>query len=230
MKYSDIIEKYKDGIGFLALHISKDGRTGLKIGGTCFVAGEKGKILTCAHLYNKLSEQEKEQLFVSLPVEKKGRLTKYGEHKLSLIAKDDENDVALFQADKLPSFIKPIPMGNDEIIVAGDDVGFVGFPIATSLLNMGWGITLSANKCIIGAVKWRGVDQSLHFFQLDTHIRPGNSGSPLFSFDQGKVIGIAAGHVGRGIEGMSRANIPQMIGIARPICYGKKLLEKAGRV
>lgn len=229
MEYSDIIETYGDAIGFLAIPVIKDGRSGVKIVGTCFVVGKKGEILTCAHLYNKLSEEERGKLFVGLTVEKKGRLTGYGEYKLSLIARDDENDVVLFQVNKPASFIKPIPIGDDEIVRTGEDVGFVGFPIAASLLNMGWGITLSANKCIIGAVKRRGSDQSLHFFQLDTHVRPGNSGSPLFSLNQGKVIGIAAGHVGRGIEGMNGVNIPQMIGIARPISYGEKLLEKAKR-
>lgn len=226
MKYSKIIKIYRNAIGFLALPIKKNGKAGLRIGGTCFVVGTKGEILTCAHLYNKIPEPRRKNLFVGLPTEKKGKLTGYGKHKISLIAKDDENDVALFQTEKVASFIKPVPIGNDEAVLAGDDVGFIGFPIATSLLSMGWGITLSANKCIIGAVKNRGRDQTLHFFQLDADVRPGNSGSPLFSLDQGKAIGIAAGHVRRGVKELRGANIPQMIGIARPISYGKKLLGK----
>ena len=96
------------------------------------------------------------------------------------------------------------------------------------MLGIGFGITITTNKCIVSSIKRRGIDGSSHFFLVDTHTNNGSSGSPVFSVDSGEVIGIVSGKISSRIPGPNGqiVDIPANIGICRPIKYAVELVNK----
>ena len=142
---------------------------------------------------------------------------------------DEENDLALMQIISNKNDFKAITnFGDAEKVKEGDEVVFIGYPLATQLLGMGFGITMSANHCIISAVKRRGKDGSLHFFMVDTHINKGSSGSPVFLKESGEVIAVTNARISHTIflpEKKIKFDIPANMGICRPINYAIKLIR-----
>src|SRR3989344_6553710 len=119
-------------------------------------------------------------------------------------------------------------LGNSESVKEGEEVIYIGYPLAVELLNMGFGITMTTNKCIISSIKRRGADGSLHFFLVDTHINGGSSGSPVFSAETGNIVGISSARISSKIPipGGAVADIPANMGICRPIKYAIELINK----
>ena len=103
----------------------------------------------------------------------------------------------------------------------------VGYPLAVELLNMGFGLTMTTNKSIVSSIKRRANDGSFHFFLIDGHINNGSSGSPVFSVETGKVIGIASAKISAKIPipGGAVADIPANMGICRPSKYIQEILK-----
>ncbi len=237
MKISEIIEKNQKSIILLdtfipALPVSpgtenKYGKFSIK--GTGFIISSDGKLITCAHVYDLVPADELPYLEVKIPgeIDEKGILH-YETFKVKLLKTDKENDIALMQIISSKNDFKIInEFGNYEPAKEGDDVVFIGYPLATELLSMGYGITMSANRCIIGSVKKRAVDGSLHFFMVDTHINNGSSGSPVFSLESGKLVGIASGKISQliSLPDGKRFDIPANIGLCRPIEYVNNLIK-----
>ncbi len=119
-------------------------------------------------------------------------------------------------------------MGDSESIKEGEEILYIGYPLAIEMLQMGFGITLTTNKCIISSIKRRGVDGSMHFFLVDTHTNNGSSGSPVFSQETGKVIGIVSAKISSRLPGPNgqMLDIPANIGICRPVKYAIDLINK----
>lgn len=143
---------------------------------------------------------------------------------------DEENDIALMQINSNGENVnfEPITkLGDSEFIKEGKGVIFIGYPLATELLGMGFGITMSSNRCIISSVKRRGADGSLHFFLVDTHINNGSSGSPVFLKETGEIIGIASGRISAKVplpDGKI-VDIPANMGLCRPIKYVQEIIK-----
>ena len=102
---------------------------------------------------------------------------------------------------------------------AGNEVLFVGFPLANDFLKIGVGITLFANKCIVGAVKYSSNDNKIDFVQIDSHVNPSNSGSPLFDIESGKIIGVVSGTFHNIVRSQELIQIPRNMGIVKPALY-----------
>jgi S1-C subfamily serine protease len=110
----------------------------------------------------------------------------------------DEPDLAvcrvdisgLRQAVKRP--LHALTLGDSSTVHEGEEVGVCGFPLGLSLprgdeLHQ---LTPIAQKGIISAIlPYAGIGNP-HAFQLDIHVNPGSSGSPVFRVDSGEVIGI----------------------------------------
>ncbi|KPJ56910.1 hypothetical protein AMJ49_03255 [Parcubacteria bacterium DG_74_2] len=147
---------------------------------------------------------------------------------MKLLKLDEENDLALMQiiSDK-NNFEVTERFGDSESVKEGDEIVFIGYPLATELLGMKFGITMSTNHCIISAVKRRGIDGSLHFFIIDTHINNGSSGSPVFLKDTGKIMGIASGRISTKITTPDGKifDVPANMGICRPAKYAINLIK-----
>jgi S1-C subfamily serine protease len=124
------------------------------------------------------------------------------ETAMGLEAPDDDlhydslPDLALCRIDaqalKRHAPLQHIELGRSEGVREGDDVATCGFPLglaldqSTRLKQM----TPIVQRGIIAAVLPFGGLKNPHAFQLDIHINPGSSGSPLFRAETGDVIGI----------------------------------------
>jgi len=229
MKISEIIEKNKNSIILVALYVPGENNQGkVSIRGTGFIISEDGKFLTCGHVYKQIPQNELPYLEVSVPGKTDERgITHYDRYKVKLLKIDEENDFALMQIVSDKKFETVEEIGNSESVKEGEEIIFTGYPLATELLGMQFGLTMNTNHCIISCVKRRMVDGSLHFFMVDTHINNGSSGSPVFSLETGKIIGIASGKISAKVPAPDGKiiDIPANMGICRPINYINNLLK-----
>lgn len=235
MKISEIIKKNKNSVILVDIFIPRENnKNKLSIRGTGFIVSKDGKFITSAHVYKNVPENERQYLGVKVPTgtDEKG-IVHYKRYNINLLKIDEENDLALMEivSKSGENFVLVKEFGSSESVREGDEVIFLGYPLALRLITMGFGITMSANKCIISSIKRRGVDGSLHFFMVDTHINDGSSGSPLFLLETGKVIGIVSGKISARIKvpsqkGDQLLDIPANMGICRPSKYIINLINK----
>ena len=235
MKISEIIEKNKKSIILIALYIpeKEDKNKGkLSVRGTGFIVSSEGEFLTCGHVYKQIAENDLPYLEASVPdkTDEKG-ITHYNRYKVKLLKMDEENDLALMKIvseKKKNDFPTVSEFGDAELVQEGDEAVFMGYPLATELLRMKFGITISTSHCIISSIKKRGADGSLHFFMIDAHINNGSSGSPVFLQDTGKIIGIASARISSKVSlpDGKVIDVPANMGICRPIKYAFHLIKK----
>ncbi|MDD5772247.1 MAG: S1C family serine protease [bacterium] len=98
---------------------------------------------------------------------------------------------------------KPLPLGDSDILVAGEDIVAIGNPA---------GLEGTISKGIISGIRKSGV---VKFIQITAPISPGSSGGPVFNL-KGKVIGIATAYL----------DVGQNLNFAMPINYLKLLDSK----
>lgn len=228
MNISKIIEKNKDAVVLIDLQMpGEGGQNKISIRGTGFMVSSDGEIITNAHVYRQIPQNELQYIGVSVPIETNEKnLTRYERYPVELLKIDDENDIALLKIKSERKFKTVVKFGNSENVREGEDVVYIGYPLATEMLQMGFGITMTTNKCIISSIKRRGMDGSLHFFLIDTHTNNGSSGSPLFN-EKGEVIGIVSAKISSKIPTPDGKiiDIPANIGVCRPGKYINKILE-----
>ncbi len=230
MDIQKIIEKNKKAIVLIDLQKTlENNQKQISIRGTGFIISEDGKFVTNAHVYKQIPESELPHIGVSVPGETdKNNLTHYNRYKTKLLKLDEENDLALMQIEGVEKKFDIVSkIGDAEKVKEGDEVVYIGYPLATEMLNMGFGITMTTNKCIISSVKRRGADGSLHFFLVDTHTNNGSSGSAVFSTESGEVVGVVSGKISAKVPAQDgkMMDIPANIGICRPINYIENLLK-----
>ncbi len=230
MKIPEIIEKNKNAVILIDVVIPQENnQSKISIKGTGFIISPDGKFITNAHVYKQVQQNEMEFLGVSAPgkTDEKGA-TYYDRFKIKLLKMDEENDLALLQIVSDKKDFKTIDgIDYSENIREGEEIIFIGYPLAVELLTMGFGITMTTNKSIVSSVKKRAIDGSFHFFLIDGHINNGSSGSPVFSVETGKIIGVASAKISAKIQipGGQIADIPANMGICRPAKYIENLLK-----
>ncbi|MBN1878851.1 Do family serine endopeptidase [bacterium] len=133
-------------------------------------------------------------------------------YQATVIGTDSETDIGLIKIDP-KSAVNPIPMGDSDIIIAGDWVMAIGNPF-------GFGHTVTVG--VVSATRRSTVmprDELPYqdFIQTDASINPGNSGGPLLDI-HGRLIGINTVIASR--TGQSAG-----IGFAIPINMVKPLLK-----
>ena len=89
-------------------------------------------------------------------------------------------DVAILQIplSKLPSKVKPAPLQCKNMPKAGTSVGAFGHP---------WGFNYTATMGIVSGYTYKW---GMYLMQTDAPVNHGNSGGPLISVENGKVVGI----------------------------------------
>ena len=230
MKIADIIKQNKKSIILIEILIPRENnRKTISIRGTGFIVSHDGKFITCAHVYKQVPENELPYLGVKVvgKTDEKG-ITHYDRYKVKLLRMDEKNDLASMQIISDKNDFEAIKeFGDSEAVREGDEVIFIGYPLATELLGMRYGITMSTNHCIISSVK-RRKDGSLHFFMVDTHINNGSSGSPVFLQETGKIIGVTSGKISVKIRSPQGRvfDIPANMGICRPAKYAVNLINQ----
>ncbi len=198
--------------------------------GSGFCAGKDGKILSAAHLYNRLTPEQKENFFgMAMTKQEENDLEHYTWLPLKLVKINDKNDISLFQLEGYDkTLLKPVELDDSERSEIGDEAYFIGFPYAAQLMNDGFGITLIVNKTIISNIKRDGVDPNhpRNWFIVDAISNPGNSGCPLVNLETNKVVGIMTISFRTKSKTQSNLDIrePMHIAGARPINLAKNLL------
>jgi S1-C subfamily serine protease len=228
MDIKKIIEKNRAAVVLLDIQKSIEGnQKNVSIRGTGFIIKEDGTFVTNAHVYTQVPKEDLPHLGVSVPGKTDDRgVTFYNRYPVKLLKLDEENDLALMQVTDGMKFSAVSKIDFNHTLVEGEEIVFTGYPLATEMLGMGFGITMTANKCIVSSVKRRG-DGSLHFFFVDTHTNNGSSGSPVFSLETGDVIGVVSGKISSKVPGPNNQvfDIPANIGICRPAKYIENLLK-----
>jgi len=223
----DKIKKIKNSIVAIGFHPNPQQIT---IVGSGFCVSNDGKILTAAHLYNTLNESQRNNLKANVMIEQLDKdLERYKWISINLIAKDDKNDVAIFQLEEYQNtLLKKVELGDSEKVEIGQEVYFIGFPYAAQLINEGFGITLVVNKGIISNIKRDGIDPDhpRNWLIVDAISNPGNSGCPLIDIESNKVIGVMT--IAFRTKSQTQPNLdirePMHIAGARPINLAKNLL------
>ena len=166
----------------------------MNITGSGFCVSNDGGILTAAHIYNQLNDEQRKNLKAFVMVEQQeNNLERYRWIPIKLIKKNDADDLALFQLEEYKNtLLKKLEIDNSEMAEVGQDTYFIGFPYAAQLINDGFGVTLIVNKTIISNIKRDGYDPShkRNWFILDAISNPGNSGCPLINMKTNMVIGV----------------------------------------
>jgi len=236
MENSKIIKQNQKSVGFIDVRIPEQNdptKSRTSIRGTGFIVSKDGVFATNAHVFLEVLENERKFLGFNAisKIDEKG-IASYTRYQIELIKIDKENDLALLKikSSEEASFEPVKGLGNLEKIDEGDEMLILGYPLATELLAMGFGITYTSSQCIISAIKRKGKDGSLHFFLVDTHINLGASGSPIFSKNNGEVVGIVSGRIGikipiPNVQENKGLEIPANIGFCRPVNYLKDLIN-----
>ena len=196
--------------------------------GTGFAIANGSLIATNAHvLPGSLSIENKERLAVF--VKKNGKDSLYFANE---VAVDSSHDVAVLKLDR--GRLPPLAL-SDANVREGEQYAFTGYPIGMVL-----GLYPVTHRGIISAISpivipminssqlnAKIVKRLRHpymVYQLDATAYPGNSGSPLYHFETGQVIGI----INKVFVKETKENIlskPSGISYAIPIIYLRNLLK-----
>lgn len=198
--------------------------------GSGFSISSDGRILTAAHLYNQLNDEQKKNLKANVMIQQLEKdLEKYKWLPISLVKKDDKNDLAVFQLeDYKNTLLEKLEFEDSEKAEIGQEVYFIGFPYAAQLMNEGFGVTLVVNRGIISNVKRDGTDPTRprNWLIVDAISNPGNSGCPLIDERTNKVIGVMT--IAFRTKSQTQPNLdirePMHIAGAKPINLAKSLL------
>ena len=197
--------------------------------GTGFAVLDGRHIVTNAHvLPTETDSQRKEQLAVFL------RRGKRQERRVArVVARDTTHDLALLAigGTALPT----LKLGDDAQVREGEPYAFTGFPIGMVL-----GLTPVTHRGIVSAITpvaipaissrqldtryLRRLRKPFDVFQLDAIAYPGNSGSPLYAIDTGRVVGVVNSVFVKETK-ESILSSPSGIAYAIPAKYIKKLFK-----
>ena len=141
--------------------------------GSGFLISADGRIMTASHVVQVADELQVR--FVTGDVV-----------KARVLASDPSADVALIQAESVPSGIKPAALGDSTNAAIGDQIFVIGAP---------YGI---AHSLSVGHISGRrtptqlfGGFEQVELLQTDAAINQGNSGGPMFNM-RGEVIGVVS--------------------------------------
>jgi serine protease Do len=169
--------------------------------GTGFVVDKDGTILTNNHV---VAEGGNEAQSISV------KLSSGKELPARVVGRDQPTDIAVIHIDPKGLDLKPLTLGDSDLMEVGDWVVAIGNP---------FGLEHTVSQGIISAKGRTKDDVPLDpsgfydFLQTDASINPGNSGGPLLSL-KGEVIGI---------NSAIRANA-NGVGFAIPINMVKQLI------
>ena len=144
--------------------------------GTGFIITEDGYIVTNAHVVYDEEYDAGEAIEVSV------LFSDESEHEASIIAYDEETDIAVLKVDEKD--LKPAVLGDSDELRVGELVIAVGNPLGFDLFG-------TVTSGIVSALN-RKIDineKKMNLIQTDAAINSGNSGGPLLN-SCGQVIGI----------------------------------------
>lgn len=196
--------------------------------GTGFAVGNGQQVITNDHVVPlKLDLENRETLAVF-----SGEGQKFRVIPAELIKRDKLHDLALLE---IGHKLKPLSLADKTTLPAGSDIAITGFPIGMVL-----GLYPVTHKGIIAAnvpllippasqkkltaELIRALRNPFKVYQLDIVAYPGNSGSPLYTIDNGKVVGVLNSVFVKGKKETALSD-PTGISYAIPVKFVHQLLD-----
>ena len=200
--------------------------------GTGFVVGDGRLVVTNAHVTSKkLDTAHLERYAVFYRQNQKEHM-----QVANLIATDEEHDLAVLSLEQGP--LPTLELGDSDRVREGELYAFTGYPIGMVL-----GLYPVTHRSIISAISPNAIPviasrqlnvkmvkklaTPYNVFQLDATAYPGNSGSPLYDIETGKVIGIINKVFVQGSKENAISH-PSGISYAIPSVYISQLLAQKG--
>ena len=225
----DVIDKVRPSIVAVGTY-QPSGSPRQRFSGTGFVVGNGHLVVTNHHVVpEKLDEHKKEQLAVF-----SGRGRKARFHAAKVLASDTVHDLALlYISTPLPA----LDLAGSRAVREGSEIAFTGFPIGMAL-----GLYPVTHRGIVSSVSpmappqldakvltaqmIRAMRDPYDVLQLDATAYPGNSGSPVYEQQGGKVVGVINSVL---VKGSKEAAIekPSGISYAVPVQFVHALLKQA---
>ena len=204
--------------------------------GTGFVVGDGRRVATNLHVVSlELNKRVKENIVIFIGVTSTDSGVGSVHYRAARItAVDEQHDMALLDIDGPP--LPALTLGDDIEMREGMSIAFTGFPIGAVL-----GLVPVTHQGILSALtplatrpasatqltanKIAALRDPFTVLQLDATAYPGNSGSPVYTQDSGKVVGVINQVFVKGKkEDMLRE--PSAITYAIPVRYLSALLAR----
>ena len=199
--------------------------------GTGCGVGNGRRVVTNAHVSPAQLDVDNNQ---SLAVFS-GRGAKARAHPARVVRTDTEHDLALLEIQGVT--LPALQLGDSEKVREGQEIAFTGFPIGMVLglypvthRGMVAAITPMArpveNARTLNGAQMKRLRNLFHAFQLDATAYPGNSGSPVYEPDTGRVVGVINSVVVKESK-ESVLQKPSGISYAIPVTHVHNLLEQS---
>jgi S1-C subfamily serine protease len=228
----ETLQRVKPGVvavgTYMALRRDQD-----RLLGTGFVVAGGNHVVTNSHVVpRRLDRGRRETAAIYLPAEG----SRIRRREAEVVKRDIVHDLCLLRFDG-PA-LRSLTLGASEEVREGQPHAFTGYPI----LNALWLYPVT-HEGIVSAVApiafppdfghevepelLRRTIRPFTAFRLDATAYPGNSGSPLYHAQTGRVVGVLNSVQRLRGEGSAVAD-PSGIAFAIPVRYVRKLLEVAG--
>ena len=205
-------------------------RPPIDLKGTGFVVHDGRHVATNYHVVaSGINVTNKERLIVIV-----GNGRNYSDRDAEVVAIDPDHDVAILKitGEALP----PVRLGTGGLLPDGTAIAVTGYPIGSVL-----GVYPVTHSGIISAITPIRIPQPdsrlldatmilrnpFDVYQLDLTAFPGNSGSPVYDLNSGRVVGILNSTFVKETKERALTN-PTGISFAIPVAYIYQLLQKAG--
>jgi serine protease Do len=196
--------------------------------GTGFVVGDGRHIVTNAHVVAVALDTDNHQTLAVFS----GRGDSATAHVAQVVRRDDEHDLVLLEIRG--SALPALQLGDSSSVREGQEIAFTGFPIGMVLglypvthTGIVSAITPSAQPSVdsseLNNLKIQRARSGFDAFQLDATAYPGNSGSPVFELNTGRVVGVINSVLVKETRETMLSN-PSGITYAVPARYIKHLL------
>ncbi len=226
---ADMVRNIKPGVvGVGTYNPTNNPRSSLQ--GTGFVVLDGRYVVSCAHIFSKLPDSEKNETYAVFL----GRDRQMEVRTAQLIATDKARDLALLKITGNP--LPALRLGDSTTAREGWQLYFTGYPIGSVL-----GLNPSTHRAGLAAIipiftplqntsqlnarTLKQAQDPYEVFALDAIAYPGNSGSPVWNPDTGEVLGVVNSVYVKGAK-ETALSAPSGISYAIPAKYVKQLLEK----
>lgn len=201
--------------------------------GTGFVVAEGNWVVTNAHVVRAPLDAGQGDKLTAVAKPSSGQ----GDpRQATLLSLDVDHDLALLNISGLP--LPPMTLAPDNVLREGDAVAFTGFPLIGILgpypaTHRGIVAAITpiaipgANASQLSAKLIRRLAKgSFNILQLDATAYPGDSGSPLYDPENGRVVGIINMVLVKGTK-ESVLTHPSGVTYAIPVKYLRELLQES---